>query len=180
MSGLRTTLVALLTLVLAASGQAGDGAYRDPNGDSGRVPDIRTVAVSTSADGRAVAVRARVKLTSRAFLALMLDTNGRPGPDRAVVVVGRTPGGMLVTIVVNGAGDVVPSTTVRGSIAAGVVRLSLPRRPLAIGRHFDFWLMSGLRDEAATDVDRAPNAGSWHYDLSMSSAPVRRLSGDAF
>lgn len=157
-------LVPVLALVFVPLGGA-RVTYSDPTGDSGRVADIRGVTVSNSADGSVVDMRVHVASLRHSFLAAMLSTSATPGVERAVVVVGRTPGGLLVTIVLNRYGTVLPGISVSGVITKGVVRLRLPREALGIGRRFDFWLMSGRQDETSEASDRAPNSGFWRYEL---------------
>jgi hypothetical protein len=169
------TLIAAVALVLVAPARA-DKTFTDQAGDSGAAYDVTSVVVSN--DATQVVLRFPVpnpwpnlqQPGDQAWL-LMIDTDENPstGDDGDEVRVFQQ-GGATVDVW-NGSAwvDAPPAgISVRfelSSTSAGW-RVQLPRDLLGRTTGFDFGLVfAKWAGEEIVGIDRAPDGGSWRYDL---------------
>jgi len=179
-------LVAALALAVVPLGSA-ETSYSDPAGDSGRAPDITTVAVSNTTDGT---VTFKVSVGNYTVLPtfppalvsiglfLDLDKNPNTGDLGDEGYAHFDSSGAVDFERWNGSDMVdVPETSMSSSFSSGVLTFTVARSELLNTTGFSFELFTiniDLTVPGVVPVDRAPNTGmpSWSYDLVLPPPPV--------
>jgi hypothetical protein len=169
--------------VLALAGSATSaGLYRDATGDSGSAPDI-TGAIVTSAGGQLVFT---VSLTSLASVGnsqtqLFVDSDANPSTGNPDLV------GTDYVFVDDPAKQAwyfghwtgsdwdweTPWSTVTLLRLASTLVITVNRSELSNTNQLNLWARTVLRGGSAGDVDVAPDAGVWNYDLPSDGPDIR-------
>jgi hypothetical protein len=181
-----TLLASVVATAAIATGAAGAGTtFTDPTGDqfntpSFVAPDITTVAVSNTPDGRitfeiGIANYPALPRLSGVAIGLDLDKDPATGDDGAEAFLGYIvdligDGGLAFDRWDGEDSVEVEQTTATATYANGLATITVPRAELFDTKGFDFQVVTLITDFIQIAVDYAPNDGMWTYDLEL--APV--------
>jgi hypothetical protein len=175
--------------VLAAGAGAAPVSYSDPAGDSGAAPDITNVAVNDSGGALTIVVTAAAALTPGQTIDVFLNTDkndstGSPSGSEFNVEAWQADGDWGWDMASWSGGDwkETPSNPDEHFSRSGnIYTWTVPLPELGGATGFTFWIGGTTADANGnvTASDRAPDGGSWVYDLAAKPAAVVPAIGKA-
>lgn len=166
----------------AAGAAASSGTFADPAGDAAGAPDITAIAMNDSATGLlqiGVTVTG-LTVTTPTELAIFFDTDrnsatGDTGWEYALMVMHDSSGGQYNLMHWTGTTfEIMDAPSLTFAAAGDVYTFSLSKTELGSPPSFTFGSLAAATDANGeiTASDRAPDGGSWTYELSTKPVVV--------